>query len=448
MTADGSVTRWVTALKDGDAAAAQPLWERYHRRLVGLARRKLAAPAAGAADEEDVVQNAFHSFFRGVAGGRFPQLDDRDNLWRLLVVITARKALDQLAHEHSQAPGRWHGSGPNRGYPPGGRPGGRRPSSRSSATNRRPNSPPRSPRSTNGCSTCSATTRCAASPSGRWRADRRRIAERLDCSRRTVARKLETIRIIWTSESSFGRARLRRAGCSSGSAGASPPDRSEVDAVTENLVSAVSPAAARQIDQACDRFEASWKTAGLNPAARPPDPVEALRGFREPARSTLLRQLLLLDWEYRRRAGDEPRRRPTTSPASRPTRRWSTAVERRDGRGRRRTHVGANGAGRLTVVRRRTRPGRGSTPTSAGPAATSWPRRSAAGGMGVVYRGPRPPARPGGGRQGAGRTVPRSAGRPPAVPGRGPDRRPAPAPRHPRRSTSSARCPTAGRSWR
>src|SRR5262249_52379172 len=83
----------------------QPLWERYHRRLVGLARRKLESSRRRGADEEDVVQDAFHSFFRGVAGGRFPRLDDRDNLWRLLVVITARKALDQLAHEHSKRRG-------------------------------------------------------------------------------------------------------------------------------------------------------------------------------------------------------------------------------------------------------------------------------------------------------------------------------------------------------
>ena len=39
-----------------------------------------------------------------------------------------------------------------------------------------------------------------------------------------------------------------------------------------------------------------------------------------------------------------------------------------------------------------------------------------------------------------------SAGRPP-VPRRGPHHRPAPAPRRSRRSTTSARCPTAGRSW-
>src|SRR5436190_24319348 len=105
MSSEGSVTRWVTALKAGDSAAAQPLWERYHRQLVALARRKLESSRRRAADEEDVVQNAFRSFFKGVAGGRFPQLNDRDNLWRLLVVITARKALDQLAHENSKRRG-------------------------------------------------------------------------------------------------------------------------------------------------------------------------------------------------------------------------------------------------------------------------------------------------------------------------------------------------------
>jgi DNA-directed RNA polymerase specialized sigma24 family protein len=105
MSTEGSVTRWVTALKGGDLTAAQPLWERYHRQLVALARQKLRSARHRAADEEDVVQNAFHSFFQGVARGRFPQLHDRHNLWRLLVVITARKAFDQLAHEQSKRQG-------------------------------------------------------------------------------------------------------------------------------------------------------------------------------------------------------------------------------------------------------------------------------------------------------------------------------------------------------
>ena len=42
----GSVTDWIGHLKQGDHAAAQPLWERYFERLVGLARGFMYAGAA------------------------------------------------------------------------------------------------------------------------------------------------------------------------------------------------------------------------------------------------------------------------------------------------------------------------------------------------------------------------------------------------------------------
>src|SRR5215471_18353488 len=102
MSSSGSVSRWIAALKKGDTAAAQPLWKRYYRQMVALARKMLRSTRRRAADEEDVVQNAFHSFFRAVAQGCFPQLDDRDSLRRLLVVITANKALRQLKYERRQ----------------------------------------------------------------------------------------------------------------------------------------------------------------------------------------------------------------------------------------------------------------------------------------------------------------------------------------------------------
>jgi DNA-directed RNA polymerase specialized sigma24 family protein len=92
MSSNDSVSAWIGLLKAGEAAAAQPLWERYFERLVGLARAKLLGTARRVADEEDVALSAFDSFCRGARIGRFPQLLDRDNLWRLLVVITARKA--------------------------------------------------------------------------------------------------------------------------------------------------------------------------------------------------------------------------------------------------------------------------------------------------------------------------------------------------------------------
>src|SRR5262245_61016971 len=99
MLSDGSVTVWIGALKAGDPAAAQRLWERYFRKLVRLARARFRDAPGRGADEEDVALSAFDSFCSGAADGRFPQLSDRDNLWPLLVVITARKVIDARNHE-------------------------------------------------------------------------------------------------------------------------------------------------------------------------------------------------------------------------------------------------------------------------------------------------------------------------------------------------------------
>jgi DNA-directed RNA polymerase specialized sigma24 family protein len=91
MTPDGSVTHWLGQLQAGDPAAARQLWERYFRRLVGLARQRLQGLPRRAADEEDVALSAFDTFCRNAERGRFPDLSDRDGLWRLLMVLTARK---------------------------------------------------------------------------------------------------------------------------------------------------------------------------------------------------------------------------------------------------------------------------------------------------------------------------------------------------------------------
>jgi DNA-directed RNA polymerase specialized sigma24 family protein len=90
---DSSVTLWMRQLMAGEVdGSVQRLWERYYVRLVKLARVKLGNCPKRVADEEDVALSAFKSFWKGAAQARFPQLNDRDDLWRLLVTITARKA--------------------------------------------------------------------------------------------------------------------------------------------------------------------------------------------------------------------------------------------------------------------------------------------------------------------------------------------------------------------
>ncbi len=103
---DGSVTRWIGELKAGEAEAAEALWDRYFRRLVGLAKARLSAGRAAAVeDEEDAALSAFKSLWIGATAGRFDRLRDRDDLWKLLVVLTARKASDQRRRQGRQKRG-------------------------------------------------------------------------------------------------------------------------------------------------------------------------------------------------------------------------------------------------------------------------------------------------------------------------------------------------------
>ena len=114
MSSEGSVTRHLGKLKAGDHTAAVMLWRRYFQRLVRVARRSLPDHARRAADEEDVALSAFARFCQEAEQGRLPDVRDRSDLWRLLVTLTIRMAIDQLRREgrekrggarHQSAPG-------------------------------------------------------------------------------------------------------------------------------------------------------------------------------------------------------------------------------------------------------------------------------------------------------------------------------------------------------
>jgi DNA-directed RNA polymerase specialized sigma24 family protein len=103
----GSISLCLEMLKRGDRSAAQHLWEAYFHRLVGLARSRLQAMPRRAADEEDVALSALNSLLVRAERGAFPELEDRDDLWQLLYVITVRKSVDLIRRERA----RYHGGG-------------------------------------------------------------------------------------------------------------------------------------------------------------------------------------------------------------------------------------------------------------------------------------------------------------------------------------------------
>lgn len=96
----GSVTHWIGDLRGGDLdEPARRLWGRYFDRLARLAHAKLQDAPRGPADGEDVALSVLDSFCAGAVAGAYPRLGGRDDLWRLLVVITARKAANLRRRE-------------------------------------------------------------------------------------------------------------------------------------------------------------------------------------------------------------------------------------------------------------------------------------------------------------------------------------------------------------
>jgi DNA-directed RNA polymerase specialized sigma24 family protein len=193
-----SITVWIASLKSGDRDAAQKLWQRYFTALVRLARDRLRGAPRAMADEEDAALSAFDSFFRGAACGRYPRLDDRNDLLRLLVVITERKVIDQVKRERRQK----RGGGKNRSAPGSvdadhsqremARVAGAEPTPEFAAL-----VADECRRLLTGLRDDSLRTVALLRMEGYTNDE---IAQRLGCSLRTVARKLDLIRGVWLDE--------------------------------------------------------------------------------------------------------------------------------------------------------------------------------------------------------------------------------------------------------
>ncbi|TWT35030.1 RNA polymerase sigma factor RpoE [Thalassoglobus neptunius] len=107
-----SVTEWIDQLRAGDSNAAAEIWKRYFQRLVEFVRRKYCDSPSRVADEEDAALDAFDSLYNGLMAGKYPNLSDRDDLWRMLIRITENKFLNQIRDASRQK----RGGGRERGH--------------------------------------------------------------------------------------------------------------------------------------------------------------------------------------------------------------------------------------------------------------------------------------------------------------------------------------------
>ena len=85
----------------GDQDAAAELYERYSRRLIGLAKARLSPSLARRIDSDDVANSAARTFFCRIRDGRL-QVQAGTDLWQLLAAITVRKALGQIEYHSAE----------------------------------------------------------------------------------------------------------------------------------------------------------------------------------------------------------------------------------------------------------------------------------------------------------------------------------------------------------
>lgn len=105
MSKNTNVSHWIDLVKDGDSIAANQIWQHYFDRLVRSVRGRIYGQNRAISDEEDIVLSVFNSFYNAAENGRFPDLADRDDLWRLLLRMAARKVVDKRRHDQRQRRG-------------------------------------------------------------------------------------------------------------------------------------------------------------------------------------------------------------------------------------------------------------------------------------------------------------------------------------------------------
>ncbi len=95
----GSISIFFQLLQQqGDSQSAKEIWTRFFPRLLGLSNRILSSRnfPLGA---EDAVQDAFFHFFRSVQTGKYDHAMNREDLWRVLCMMTVQKSRKQLDRE-------------------------------------------------------------------------------------------------------------------------------------------------------------------------------------------------------------------------------------------------------------------------------------------------------------------------------------------------------------
>jgi RNA polymerase sigma factor (sigma-70 family) len=94
----GTVTAILIAIRSGDRHAQSSMWRICHPQLRQVARQMLRPKTRAVADEDDVLVEVMCSVLQRLELGRYPEVQNRQDLFRLLHAVTVRRAINLNRH--------------------------------------------------------------------------------------------------------------------------------------------------------------------------------------------------------------------------------------------------------------------------------------------------------------------------------------------------------------
>ena len=105
MSSQGSISIVLDQLRSDDVTAVDKIFYRFFDRLKSVARKRISVRDRKVVDDEDLALWAIYTFQRCIRDGLYPQVRDRNDVWKFLVSILERKSVDHIRIQHAEKRG-------------------------------------------------------------------------------------------------------------------------------------------------------------------------------------------------------------------------------------------------------------------------------------------------------------------------------------------------------
>ncbi|WP_417379107.1 ECF-type sigma factor [Gimesia sp.] len=106
------VSNWLATLGKDQKDVVQRIWDEFYEKLIRYAETRVKTFPTSTLDAEDIVLSVFESVWAASQQGRFDSVQNRDELWWLLIAMTHRKAVTHIRRETAQKRTSLHGKLP------------------------------------------------------------------------------------------------------------------------------------------------------------------------------------------------------------------------------------------------------------------------------------------------------------------------------------------------